>query len=120
MLRLRERRVALLWLPALALSLSWLAACASAPVREGESVLQFLDVRNMSGEPVEVTARVGTSPEQRLGFLGPAEFRRFEIATGASPIGTVFVRARNRDTGREATHTFEVSPGTTPEWMIRF
>jgi hypothetical protein len=71
-------------------------------------------------EPVEVTARVGASPEQRLGLLGPAEFHRFRIDTGAASTGTILLRARNRQTGREATRTLEVAAGQTLEWSIRF
>jgi len=96
------------------------AGCTSAPVREGESVVQFLDIRNDTGEPVTVTARVGASPEQRLGFFEPTGFRRVELATGAATTGTIFLRARNPETGREATQTLEVSPGRTLEWTIRF
>ena len=100
-----------------------LAGCASAPARQGDAgdtVLQFVDIRNDSGEPVTVTARVGASAEQNLGFLGPAESRRFDISTGASSTGTLVLRARNAQTGREATQTLEISPGQTLQWVIRF
>lgn len=89
-----------------------LAGCSSAPVREGDgdtSVVQFIDVRNQTGEPVTVTARVGANPELRLGFMEPAAFRRFEIPTGAASDGTVFLRALNPQTGREATQRLQLS-----------
>jgi hypothetical protein len=98
------------------------AACASAPVGEGaggDTVLQFVDIRNESGEPVQLTARVGASEEQRLGFLEPGGYRRFEIPTGAASTGNLFLRARNPQTGREATTTLQVDAARTLEWRIR-
>ena len=102
-----------------AVVLTVLSGCAGTPER-GDAVLQFVDIRNESGEPVLVTARVSTSPEQQLGFLGPGEFRRFEIPTGANTTGDLFLRARNPQTGREAVETLQVVPGQTLEWRIRF
>ena len=99
------------------------AACASTPGGEGaagETVLQFVDVRNESGEPLTLTARVGASEEQQLGFLEPGGFRRFEIPTGAASTGDLFMRARNPETGREATTTLQVQADRTLEWRIAF
>jgi hypothetical protein len=97
------------------------AACVSTPGgAAGDTVLQFVDVRNESGEPVTLTARVGASEEQRLGFLEPGGFRRFEIPTGAASTGDLFLRARNPETGREATTTLQVQADRTLEWRIAF
>lgn len=99
------------------------AACASTPGGDdaaGETVLQFVDIRNESGEPVTLTARVGASEEQRLGFLEPGGSRRFEIPTGAASTGDLFLRARNPETGREATTTLQVQADRTLEWRIGF
>ncbi len=102
------------------LSLAAGSACSSAPARQGEGVVQFIDIRNESGEPVVVTARVGASGEQRLGFFEQSSFRRVTISTGAATTGEIFLRARNADTGREAVTTLQAAPGQTLAWTIRF
>lgn len=106
------------------LALVALAACASGggtATTDGQGdVVQFIDIRNEASEAVVVTARVGASPEQQLGFLGPAEGRRFQISTGAAANDELFLRARNPDTGREATATLTLAPGQTLAWAIRF
>ena len=104
---------------ALVLGTLVLAGCASSPVAEDRSVVQFIDIRNDSGEPVIVTARVGAGVEERLGFLEPGASRRFDVPTGAASTNTVELRARNPQTGREARQALELAPDRTLEWSIR-
>ncbi|MFN2433664.1 MAG: hypothetical protein ABR599_12785 [Gemmatimonadota bacterium] len=103
------------------LTVASLAACSGSAPRDGDGtaagdeaanrdapVLVWLDVRNESGSPVVLTARVGASPEQQLGFLGPGEYRRYRLPTGAAVTDDLVVRARGED-GREATTTLRAS-----------
>lgn len=118
---MRGRRM-LSWTAPVALLVA-AAACASTPGDDGaagDTVLQFVDIRNESGEPVLLEARVGASAAQNLGFLEPGGRRRYEIPTGAAATGDLFLRARNPDTGREATTTLQVQPGRVLEWAVTF
>jgi hypothetical protein len=84
------------------------------------AVVQFIDIENATSDQVFVTARVGNSAEQRLGFLEPGVRRRYTISTGASPTGEIFLRARDPERGMESTQTLSVSPGETLQWVISF
>ncbi len=102
------------------LALAVLVGCAGRETGTSTAVVQFIDIRNQSGEPVLVTARIDAGQEQQLGFLEPVAFRRFQLPTGAAATGEIVLRARNPQTGREAIERLQVAPGQTLEWVIRF
>lgn len=79
-------------------------------------VVGTVEVVNNSGDPVVVSARVGNSAEQRLGFLGPGERSIFRVPSGASPTDELTMTAQGQD-GRRIDEVVQLVDGRV-RWEV--